>query len=269
MQWILQDFEDTRNLAKALEQLGFSHSWHKVVPFVSDLIPEPDIDDPGSVVLFGSYTLWRYAERHALKPGVFRIRPFVRERAWHPVLLNGADAAFLTLKDIPDQLKDDGREWFMRPVTDSKEVPGKVLASREILSLSSRVLSLDEDEIPLGSLRPDTELMLTPPVRILKEWRCWIVGGRLVTFSLYKEGSRIVYRPEIDDDAREFAERVVELNADYSPAYVVDICRTDDGLRMLETNCINAAGFYAADLVRLCIALDEQCSGSTGSGGPL
>jgi hypothetical protein len=37
---------------------------------------------------------------------------------------------------------------------------------------------------------------------------------------------------------------------------VIDICRTDEGLRMLETYCINAAGFYAADLARLVAAIE-------------
>ena len=78
----------------------------------------------------------------------------------------------------------------------------------------------------------------------------------IVTFSLYKEGSRIFYRHEIDDDALEFAKRLVEANPHYAPAYVIDICRTDDGLRMLETNCINAAGFYEADLLKLVSAID-------------
>ena len=41
---------------------------------------------------------------------------------------------------------------------------------------------------------------------------------------------------------------LVARNPAYLPAYVMDICRTDDGLRLLETNCINAAGFYAADV---------------------
>ena len=35
----------------------------------------------------------------------------------------------------------------------------------------------------------------------------------------------------------------------------MDICRTDTGLKMLETNCINAAGFYAADLLKLADAI--------------
>lgn len=95
MQWILQDFEDTHALAPALDRLGAAYSWHKVVPFVGELVPEPTIADSKAVVMFGSYTLWRYAERHGLRPGVFRIAPFVHERTWHPYLLNGADARFL------------------------------------------------------------------------------------------------------------------------------------------------------------------------------
>jgi len=81
MQWILQDFEDTRKLSDTLTQLGVPHSWHKVVPFVGDLSPVPTISDPKQVVLFGSYTLWRYAEKHGLEPGVFRIEPFVEQAA--------------------------------------------------------------------------------------------------------------------------------------------------------------------------------------------
>jgi hypothetical protein len=36
----------------------------------------------------------------------------------------------------------------------------------------------------------------------------------------------------------------------------MDICRTEEGLRLLETNCINAAGFYAADLTKLAVTID-------------
>lgn len=124
------------------------------------------------------------------------------------------------------------------------------------MNIAKKVLSLDEAEIPRGSLRHDTQLMLTKPVRILTEWRLWAVGGKIVTYSLYKEGIRVVYRHEIDSDALDFAQQLVDLNPDYSSAYVIDICRTEEGLRMLETNCINASGFYAADLHKLAATID-------------
>ncbi|MGZ2380825.1 hypothetical protein ACVIDN_002188 [Rhizobium brockwellii] len=67
MQWLLQQFEDTSKLAEALDQLGISYTWHKVVPFVGELIPEPVVADPGSVVMFGSYTLWKNAEANGYR----------------------------------------------------------------------------------------------------------------------------------------------------------------------------------------------------------
>ncbi len=257
MHWVLQQFEDTDKLAEALDRLDIVYTWHKVVPFVGDLIPEPDVSDPNAVVMFGSYTLWRYAEKRGYWPGVFKLRPFVHEQSWHRYLLNGTDAAFMTLREIPEKLKDDGKLWFMRPVDDSKEEPGRVRSAADIVGLAEKVLALDEADIPRGSLRHDTELMLTEPVRILKEWRVWVVDGQVVTYSLYKEGSRVVYRHEIDEDALDFAQSMVAINPGYAQAYVIDICRTENGLRLLETNCINAAGFYAADLVKLVVAIED------------
>ncbi len=256
MQWILQEFEDTYKLAEALDRLGIPYTWHKVVPFVGALIPEPVIVDPGAVVMFGSYALWKNAEANKYAPGVFRIRPFVHECAWHPYLLNGSDALFLSLRDIPGRLIDDGRTWFLRPVGDSKEEPGNVKSTGDIIRMAEKVLALDEADIPTGSLRHDTQLMLTKPIRILREWRLWVVDEQIVTYSLYKEGTRVVYRHEIADDALEFAQRMVELNLGYAPAYVMDICQTEAGLKLLETNCLNAAGFYAADVVKIAAAID-------------
>jgi hypothetical protein len=256
MQWILQDFEDTHALAQALWRRGLPHSWHKVVPFVGDLDPTPEIPDPSDVILIGSYTLWRYAKTHELTPGVYSVRPFLHEEAWRAHMLNGPTARVILLRDIPQAITPDDRTWFMRPVSDTKETAGRVWSGADLVSLAQQVLTVSEADIPRGSLRPDTDLMLCPPVRILAEWRIWIVADVVVTYSLYKQGSRVVYRPDIDDDARAFADQLVALNPGYAPAYVMDICRTDTGLHFLETNCLNAAGFYAADLDRLVDALE-------------
>ncbi|MEX0348704.1 MAG: ATP-grasp domain-containing protein [Paracoccaceae bacterium] len=256
MHWLLQEFEDTHKLAEALDRLGSSYSWHKVVPFVGDLVPEPALDSHDAVILFGSYTLWRHAKAKRLRPGVFKLAPFVHQKIWQPYLLNGADALFLELREIPERLPDNGKRWFLRPVDDSKEEPGRVRSTAEIVQLAHQVLALDEAELPKGSLRHDTQLMLTEPAQIWKEWRLWAVNGQIVTYSLYKEGSRVVYRHEIDDDALAFGQKMVDLNPAYSDAFVLDICRTGDGLRFLETNCINAAGFYAADLMQLVQAFE-------------
>ncbi|MEO1453290.1 MAG: ATP-grasp domain-containing protein [Pseudomonadota bacterium] len=262
MQWILQEFGDTHKLAAALDRLEFPYTVHKVVPFVGDLIPEPEITDPNNVVMFGSYGLWRNAAKNGYRPGVFKLRPFVYEVPWQPFMLNGPDAVFLTVAEVPSLLTGEG-DWFVRPVSDSKEQPGKVLSANEMRSIAEKVVSLDEHEIPLGSLRHETTLMFTRPASISKEWRVWIVNDKVVTFSLYKEGTRILYRREIDGDAMGFVEDMIAANPGFAPAYVMDICRTDEGLKFLETNCINAAGFYEADVVKLAVAIDGLATTQT------
>jgi len=84
----------------------------------------------------------------------------------------------------------------------------------------------------------------------------WVVDRKVMTFSLYKEGSRVVYRHEIDADALRFAQEMVRINPDYSPAYAIDICKTESGQKLLETYCINAAGVYPADLSPLAAAIE-------------
>lgn len=257
MQWILQKFEDTERLAKTLDALAIPYSWHNVVPFVGDLVPEAEIDNPKNVVLFGAYALWRYSEKHQFYPGIIKIEPFIYQNVWQPYLLNGNDSLFFTLQDIPDQLKNDDTKWFFRPVDDTKAQAGKVRMATEIISIAENVLKLNVTDIPDDSLRHDTKLILSKPETILQEWRIWVIAGEVVTYSLYREKNEVIYKLEIDKDALIFAKHMASLHPDYATAYVIDICRTKNGLKLLETNCINAAGFYAADLEKLVKAIEK------------
>ncbi|WP_412555114.1 ATP-grasp domain-containing protein [Shimia sp. MIT1388] len=259
MQWVLQDFEDTRKLGDALTSLGRDVSWHKIVPFVGELAPPPVIKDPQAVVLFGAYSMWKYAEAQGLKPGVFRIAPFLQQSVWHPFLLNGADAQVMPFGECASRLDGVDRLWFLRPVEDSKEIPGRVMAAQEIADLSARVAALPEDELPVGSLRADTMVMLTEPQAIDEEWRLWVVADCIVTYSRYKQSGQVGYVHDIPEDALRFGQKMAQLNSGYAPAYVMDICRTERGLRIIETNGINAAGFYAADLEPLIHAIERLC----------
>ncbi|CUH53259.1 ATP-grasp domain-containing protein [Shimia marina] len=258
MQWIIQDFEDTRKLGQILAELGRDVSWHKVVPFVGELTPEPVIRNPKSVLLFGAYSLWKYADSHDLFPGVFRIAPFLYEDVWRPYLLNGSEALVMPLSDCVERLAPSECMWFLRPVEDSKEVPGRVLPAAEIVALAQRVTQLSLEELPIGSLRPDTEIMLSAPQAIEAEWRLWIVAGQVVSYSRYKQAGKVAYVQDIPLDALAFAQKMVALNPDYSAAYVMDICQTADGFCIIETNCINAAGFYAADIKAIVAALEAR-----------
>jgi hypothetical protein len=261
VQWIVQEFEDTARLGQTLERLGLDVSFHKVVPFVGELQPEAVVKDRSDVVLFGSYSLRHYAKKHGLEPGVFVLRPFLYETAWHNHLLNGPDAFVCSVRSLSETFDAlDHFEYFVRPVDDSKEIAGTVMTRAEIEDLMRSTAALRPEEYITGSINPDTMLLLSKPRRILREWRNWIIDDKVVTSSLYKLGSRVIYQEGIDPPAQAFLERMIALNPGYSPAYVLDVCETNDGYFIVETNCINAAGFYAADLGKLVVALEMAYS---------
>lgn len=256
MQWVLQEYEDTHKLGEVLERMGLDVSFHKVVPFVGELMPAPIFADKNQVIMFGSYSMRHYARTHGLTPGVFELRPFFNEIAWHPFLLNGPHNSRVTTVRELANLPLDGTLYFIRPVDDSKEIAGTVMDVNELEYLARTVNSLNPDEYIRGSMTPDTEVMLSEPVNIQREWRLWVVNDRVVTFSLYKMGTKVIYKDEIDQDVLDFATKVIAANPNYSRAYVLDICRSHEQLFILETNCMNAAGFYAADLQKLVEALE-------------
>ncbi|MBO9406029.1 ATP-grasp domain-containing protein [Shimia sp. R9_1] len=256
MQWLLQDFEDTEKLGEVLLAMGRDISWHKIVPFVGDLTPAPLIKDPRSVVMFGAYSMWKYAEAQGLQPGVIRIAPFLDQEVWHPFLLNGPEARVMRFADCPAFLCDPAQYWFLRPVEDSKEIPGRVMQAGEIAQLAQRVSNLPEEQLPIGSLRPDTNVMFSAPKEIDTEWRLWIVDDQLVTYSRYKQAGRVDYVHDITEEALRFGREMAQKNAGYASAYVMDVCQIGDIHHIIETNSINAAGFYAADLTKLVHAIE-------------
>jgi hypothetical protein len=260
MQWILQNYEDTSMLAETLTRQDVLHSFHKVIPFVGELLPEPVIEDPSKVVMFGSYSLRYYARKHGLTPGVFELRPFYDEKVWDNLLLNGPhNSTVMTVRRLAGLKPGVGTHtMFIRPLQDSKEIAGAVMTYNDVVEMCQNVMALEEHELIRGSLGHDTEMILSTVSDVRQEWRLWVVEDRVVTYSLYKQGGKVMYLPYIDDDALEFARHVIEVNPYYSPAYVLDVCRTDFGLHLLETNCINAAGLYAADLNRLVGAIENM-----------
>ena len=95
--------------------------------------------------------------------------------------------------------------------------------------------------------------------QIQQEVRCWVVGGKVVTASRYKLGSRIVYE-NYDNEIfyTNFAQKMVDK---YQPAeaFVLDVCLTDDDeLKIVEVNCINCAGFYHGNLNKMILALENH-----------
>lgn len=61
-------------LEETLERFDLPFSWHRVVPFVGDIEPEPE-PRSDEVICIGSYSMRHYAHRTGWNPGVFDLEP--------------------------------------------------------------------------------------------------------------------------------------------------------------------------------------------------
>jgi hypothetical protein len=255
MYWVLQDDiygeEGFGRLLEALDHLRLPHSVHKVRPFVGTLDPEPQ-PPPGPVVVMGSYSLVRIARERGWRPGAWTndSLDFVeQDRRWGAAMFNHG-ALVVPLSDVPEQREP----FFLRPCRDTKEFAGRVMDWRGFEKWRASATSATPENgaaVPAG-----LPVMVCRRRSALQEHRLWIVGGRAVTASTYRKGSWKHYDARVDPHVVEFGERMA---VEWSPAdaYAMDVAETDDGPRIMEVNNINAAGFYAADMNRLVIALED------------
>lgn len=268
--WILQSnlaFErGTEELLTVLERAGIPHSLHKVVPFVAEI--EPDVSPEGNVIVIGAYSMRHLAKRKGWVPGSFDLADITYAdhiAHWGSYMLN-SDAIYCAFADVPQHLGD--QPVFMRPVVDSKFFAGMVIHREEFLDWHRKVVTLEEDD---GSnLRGSTQVLLAAPKEIHQEYRIWIVDGKVITASLYKRGGKPLFHTGVDAHVLSFAaDRAKEWNP--ARAYVLDVAVTQDnadpgsGLYIVETNTINSAGFYAANIPRLVEALEAMTFDNLGS----
>ena len=84
----------------------------------------------------------------------------------------------------------------------------------------------------------------------------FVVRGKVVTASLYKQGNVVRSSELVDDDVMYFAARMIHR---WQPAnaFVIDIADTPDGFKIIEINNINSAGFYAADCQKIVAAIED------------
>lgn len=253
MHWVLQE-HDFREpgwdaLIETLERLALPHSFHKVVPFVGALLPEPAIAHR-NVICMGSYSMRHAALRYDWKPGVFDLaeQDFVRQHEhWAEHLLN-AHSRVLPFGDV--RLEQPS---FLRPIDDTKSFAGRVFEPRAFHDWQRSVLALGDDS---HTLRANSLVQVAGPVTIHAEYRCWLVRDRVVTASLYKRGDTVFSSADVPEPILTYAN---ERAREWRPheAYVMDIAETANGLRIVELNTLNAAGFYAADVQKLVMALED------------
>lgn len=257
MHWVLQEnmFKEAEyeTLVAALERFNLPYSIHKVIPFIGELEPpvKPLAD---KVICLGSYSMRHAAKREGWSPGVYDLieQNFTVQLAhWGDLMLN-ADSVV-----APFHTVNITEPTFMRPIDDSKYFAGKVFEVAEFYEWKRNVCVLEHDYG--NSMTKDTLIQACAPKVIYAEYRFWIVDAQLVTWSLYKRGNRVIYSADVDDKVKDFARSLLFWQP--HRAYVLDVCETSDGFKVVEINTLNAAGFYAGDVQRLIAELESMESG--------
>lgn len=145
-----------------------------------------------------------------------------------------------------DTVESTHREVFIRPDSGTKGFTGGLATEKE---LEDEILSLD--------LNPASLVVIAQPKRIDQEWRFVVANREVVAASLYKSrksnGLVIDLQPypsheDVDaKNARQLAEEIAKGEWQPSLAYTLDICKTEEGFRLLELNSFNCADFYKGD----------------------
>ena len=258
MHWILQDNlfnEDAyQHLLDTLVRFDIPHSIHKVIPFIGELVPEPELHHK-NVICMGSYSLRHSAKKFGWSPGVFDLEwasfP-IQLQHWGSHMLNH-DSVVCSFEQAPLYFTEP--EMFLRPIEDSKVFAGGVFDRENFLDWHRKVVILEEDYG--NSLTKNTLVQVVPLKKIFSEHRFWVVKGKVVTSSTYKLGRTVIYQSlPADSMFQKFAE---ERIAEWQPldAFVIDIADTSEGLKVVEINTLNSCGFYACDMQKLVMGLQD------------
>ena len=253
MHWILQEnmFQESEwlNIIQTLEKLELPFSVHKVVPFVGELDPAANLNTQ-NVICMGSYSMRHFAQQNGWYPGVFDLfeQNFeVQKQHWGELMLN-FDSQVVPFAHA----KFEGTA-FIRPIDDSKNFAGRLIDSDEMAVWQEQVVALGENQS--NGLDANTLIQVSSNKKIFAEYRYWIVNGEIVTKSLYKQGNRVVYSPVVDERFDVFVNEAIAVWQPHE-AFVIDVCDTSEGIKIVEINTINSAGFYAGDMSKLVVALE-------------
>lgn len=263
-------------LKKTIERLKLPYTTVRIFPFVekiTDLEEIPDgpynVDDlpdfnPGTnkIFVFGAIKLARVAKKKGWLPGSMMNDNhdyMVYREHYRENLLNWDSKIH---KIVDDFEWKEGESKFIRPTKDTKSFTGKVFVKVEWEDFLEHNLHNYRSEI----FNEETLVQVSSPKNIQKEIRFWVVDGKVITGSQYRLGNQTLYSEYFEDEAKEFAQQMVNT-FQLAKAFVIDVCLANDEWKIVECGCLNCAGFYRADLQRVVEAL-EDCFDFQDSFGP-
>lgn len=250
--WILQ-----KNLTKpeiliriknALNESEATWEEIEVIPFSETL---PEIKHKNSRhIIYGSTTFMlnsfkdeRYKDGVFYDPSTFQMENYVKQ--WGNHVLNSS-GQLVTLGELKGIKSLDSQKWFLRPNHDGKEFSGRVDTFENLKIWSQKIIELD-----LPDFNSTTEVWISEPIKIEKEWRLFIVDDQIISASRYMENGMLSEtNKDIPSEMIRFSEdRIKEYRL--SDIYVMDVAAILGGYKIIECNCFNGTGFYQHDIEKI------------------
>jgi hypothetical protein len=247
--WIVQQnlgrTGDVPAIAEACARLGLGHLGVDAVPFSDD---PPAAPAGGPTVFYGSTRFVRNALRAGRWwPAAFFDEARFRYSAWREPyrewLLN-ADAEVMPFERFAAAGHPPDRLFFIRPDGDDKEFAGEVLAFGEARAWYAQASAGG------AAFDPACPIVVAEPAGIAEEWRLFVVDGAVSSGSQYRFRHRLSVAPGLPPEVAAFGAAVARRWSP-APAFALDLCRSGEGLYVLEVNCFNSAGFYASDVQKV------------------
>lgn len=256
-------------LFTAMNRMQLHYDIVRIFPFVNKIVNVKDIPDGGfnvddlpdykahnsNTFVFGAIKLAQIAKSQQWNPGSFMNENHdfeVYSKHYKENLLN-YDSEVKSIGDTLQWKTDELK--FIRPTEDTKSFTGRVFTEQEWNDTMENYLHNYRSE----RFNELTKIQVSTPKNIYKEIRCWVVKGQVITCSQYRLGNQVIYDDVVEDEAISYAQKMVDV-FQLADGFVIDVCLTSEGWKIVECGCINAAGFYKANLPKLIVALEENFS---------
>lgn len=255
-------------LHQSLERLGLKHTTVRVFPFIDkicdiELIPDdfhnvedlPDYNpkNTDTVFIFGSTKMSRIAKERKWHIGTLLNDNHdyeVYSRYYKDNLLN-YDSDIVTLTSKINWKKDELK--FIRPTLDTKAFTGALFTEIEFNDMLENYLNNFKSKF----FNEDTLIQVSTPKDIYKEIRFWVVDGKVITGSQYRLGNQFLLDDNIEQDAIDYAQSMVDI-FQLADAFIIDVCLTENGWKIVECGNMNCAGFYKSDIQKMLIAVEDK-----------
>lgn len=262
VKWLLErDTFDEENLNEIIGALDKRKLEHKVIryrPFTTEI--KKYYKDNECVMVYGSINLVKQVQRTSWIPGSFCNFQAFKCSTYYSYLgkyLLNQTFVITPLAELVRRVDFFFNRFaidgciFVRPNNSDKEFNGQVIDIDDFPEKTELIQHFNS---------PSTLVVVAEPRIIEEEFRFFARNdGTIITGSKYQEKNKSV-REDFDNDALEFAKKIAKEKFRPDPIYSIDVCRTPEGLYLLELGGFSCAGFYTCNIDTLIVAANEEAA---------